>query len=206
MNVVDLLTESDQSIIIHPGFQPQDRDARFELACQLHPNAQVEMDERGNIIVTPGSSGDSGFRSGEAFRQLANWARNDGSGRAFDATTNFNLPSGAKRQPDAAWVPKSVLQQEGPEKLRTITKTRHVPDFLIEVASPSDSLAEQKLKCDQWIGGGVKEAVLLHPETQTAFVYRSDGSVEEIPNALNVESRMLTGFVLDCSAIWEDLA
>ena len=112
---IDLfLTESDQAIIITPGEHDDlERDARFELACQIYPNAKVEMDEDGNIIVTPGSSEDSGYRSGEAFGQLRDWARKDGTGKAFDATTNFNLPSGAKRQPDAAWVPRTVLKKEG---------------------------------------------------------------------------------------------
>ena len=203
--VLDLLTEPDQAIIITPGNRTDlNRDARFESACQLYPNTKVEMDEEGTIIVTPGSSEDSGFRSGEAFRQLANWARIDETGKAFDATTTFNLPSGAKRQPDAAWVLKTVLQREGAAALRTVTKTRHVPVFLIEVTSPSDSLEEQKGKCVKWIEAGVTEAVLLHPKTKTAYVFRSD-SVEEFPDAAEVTSSILPGFAIDCRSVFEDL-
>jgi Uma2 family endonuclease len=184
---------------------PVDRDALFERVCELYPNAsKVEMDAEGNIIVTPGSE-DSGYRSGEAFRQLANWTRKDGTGRAFDASTNFNLPSGVKRQPDAAWVPRSVLQAEGAANLRTITKARHVPHFLIEVRSPSDDLKPQQAKCEEWIAAGVKEAFLLDPKTKTAYIYRPGSCVEEILDATNVESKVLPGFVLDCLSIWEEL-
>jgi Uma2 family endonuclease len=202
---IDFLTEPDQAIIIKRGTNPDlDRDARFQHACLIYPTAKVEMDEAGNIIVTPGNSEDSSYRSGEAVRQLANWAMQDKTGRAFDATANFNLPDGAKRQPDAAWVPKEILAREGKENLRTITKTSHVPRFLIEVTSPSDSLEGQKQRCVRWIEAGVREVFLVHPKTKTVFVYdKSD--VKEIPEAKLVTARHLSGFTLDCSTIWEDL-
>lgn len=210
-SAVDLLTEPNHAIIITPGKEnAEERDARFELACHLYQDAKVEMDRSGTIIVTPGNSEDSAYRSGEAFRQLANWAKRDGTGRAFDASANFNLPNGAKRQPDAAWVPKSVLQQEGADKLRTISKTRHVPTFLIEVTSPTDSLNAQKEKCVEWIGAGVKEVFLLHPKEKTLYAYLPGWSPEEfteqeIPDADHVASQVLNGFVIDCSPIWEEL-
>ncbi len=182
-----------------------DRNALFEQACALYPEAKVEIDAEGTVIVTPGNSPDSAYRSGEAFGQLRDWARKDGTGRAFDSSANFNLPNGAKRQPDAAWVSNRVLRSEGAAALRTITKTRHVPDFLIEVMSPSDRLDKQQAKCDEWIGAGVKEALLLDPATRTAYVYRTDGSVNEIQNATRVESKVLNGFVIDCLPIWEDV-
>ena len=94
---------------------------------------------------------------------------------------------------------------EGAANLRTATKTRHVPVFLIEVMSPSDKLPNQQAKCVEWIEAGVKEAVLLNPDTKTAYVYRLDGSYEEIPDAVAVESTVLPGFSLDCGPIWEEL-
>lgn len=205
VQVSELLTEPNAALVLYPGDDDLDRDTRFEAACERYPDAKVEMDEDGTIIVTPGSSEDSGFRSGEAFAQLRNWAVQDGTGRAFDSSTNFNLPSGAKRQPDAAWVSKAVLRQEDPEALRTITKPSHVPDYLIEVTSPSDTLARQKDKCEKWIAAGVKEVVLLHPKEKSAYVFDADGSVREMKNATTVPSRVLPGFVIDCRLVFEDL-
>ena len=69
MPTTDLLTEPDQAIIITPGEHSIDRDARFELACQIHPDSKVEMDAEGRIIVTPGNSESSGYRSSEVSRQ-----------------------------------------------------------------------------------------------------------------------------------------
>ncbi len=203
-NVLDLLDSPGQVVIITAGDCGQDRDDRFERACEMYPDASLEMDEEGNIIVTPGSSEESAYCSGEAFRQLANWTRRDGTGRAFDASATFNLPSGAKRSPDAAWVPKETLKREG-KATRTITKTRHVPTFLIEVTSPSDRLAQQQEKCRKWIESGVSEAVLLHPKLKIAYVFLPAAEMIEILDATEVQSTVLPAFVIDCAPIWEEL-
>jgi Uma2 family endonuclease len=134
---------------------------------------------------------------------LANWARKDGTGRAFDSSTNFNLPSGAKRSPDAAWVPRETLQKEG-KATRSIAKTRHVPTFLTEVTSPSDSLNQQQEKCRNWIESGVSEAILLHPETKTAYISRP-GEMVTVPALPRFDLPVLKGFEIDCGPIWEEL-
>ncbi len=153
-NLLNLLDAPDQTVVITASEEDLDRDALFERACRMFPEAKIEMDAAGNIIMTPGNSEDSAFRSGEAFFQLATWSKQDGMGRAFDCSANFNLPNRAKRQPDAAWVPKSVLAVEGAAKLKTVSKTRHVPTFLIEVTSLP--LATEI--------GPVRHFILAHPK------------------------------------------
>lgn len=203
-DLLELLEDPGQAIIITAGSPAADRDDRFERVCEMYPDARIEMDAEGNIIMVPGNSEDSGYRSGEAFRQLAEWTRRDGTGRALDSSTIFNLPNGAKRSPDAAWVAKDVLKREGAATKRA-TKTRHVPLFLIEVVSPTDRLSEQKDKCLEWVTNGVSEAILLDPKTKTAYVFRPLADVITVPNATQVASSVLKGFVLDCEPIWEDL-
>lgn len=204
-DLLELLEAPGQAVIITAGSPEEiDRDELFERVCEMYPDAKIEMDAAGNIIMVPGNSEDSGYRSGEAFRQLAQWALRDGTGRAFDSSTTFNLPNGAKRSPDAAWVPKEVLKREGTATKRA-TKTRHTPPFLIEVASPSDRLSEQREKCREWVSNGVSEAILLDPKTRTAYIFRPSAEVITIPNAAQVVSSVLNGFVLDCNPIWEEL-
>jgi Uma2 family endonuclease len=204
-DLLELLEAPGQAVIITAGSDEGDRDERFERVCEMYPDARIEMDAAGNIIMAPGNSEDSAFRSGEAFRQLGEWARRDGTGRAFDCSAIFNLPNGAKRSPDAAWVPKEVLKREGAATKRA-TKTRHAPLFLIEVVSPTDRLSEQKDKCGEWVTNGVSEAILLDPKTKTAYIYRPSADPVTLPNATQVASSVLDGFVLDCEPIWEELA
>ncbi len=204
-DLLELLEAPGQAVIITAGSDEGDRDERFERVCEMYPDARIEMDSAGNIIMVPGNSEDSAFRSGEAFRQLAEWARRDGTGRAFDCSAIFNLPNGAKRSPDAAWVPKEILKREGAATKRA-TKTRHTPLFLIEVVSPSDRLSEQREKCLEWVTNGVSEAILLDPKTKTAYVFRPFADAVTLANATQVASSLLNGFVLDCGPIWEELA
>lgn len=82
---------------------------------------------------------------------------------------------------------------------------KSTPEFLIEITSPSDSLKQQQDKCEKWIAAGVKEAVLLHPKEKSAYVYRSDRSVEMIQPAEKIASQVLKGFVIDCSPVFEEL-
>lgn len=207
VSLADALTDPGRiaRIVMTAGISDVDADTLFEAARQTYPDRKIEMDGKGNIIVSPLSSEDSSYRSGETFAQLRNWAVKDGTGRAFDATSIFNLPNGAKRQPDAAWVSRRVLRQEGPEALRTVTKTRHVPEFLIEVTSPSDLLEEQQGKCREWIDAGVQECFLVHPAAKTVWIYRPHESTFEISEAKQVESTALRGFILSCQPIWEEL-
>jgi Uma2 family endonuclease len=72
--------------------------------------------------------------------------------------------------------------------------------------SPTDRLSEQKEKCREWVTNGVSEAILLDPRTKTAYIYRSSADPVTLPNASQVASSVLNGFVLDCGPIWEDLA
>ena len=75
----------------------------------LYPDMRVEMDEAGNIsLLAPGSLSSSGD-SMEVTFQLAAWAKSNRSGKAYDASAIYNLPTGAKMSPDASWLPKSVL-------------------------------------------------------------------------------------------------
>ncbi len=81
-----------------------DTDALFKRIWRLNPDARIEQTALGEIIIMPPAGGESGNQSGEAYAQLHNWARQDGTGITFDSSTTFRLPNGAKRSPDASWV------------------------------------------------------------------------------------------------------
>ena len=106
----ELFEEPGGQVTYHPP-ETVDRDEEFERVCRLYPEMRIEMDECGNIIFMPPGSPESGFHSTPAIVQLALWSQKDGTGSAFDGTTIWTLPSGAKRSPDASCVPKIMLRQ-----------------------------------------------------------------------------------------------
>jgi Uma2 family endonuclease len=53
----------------------------------------------------------------------------------------------------------------------------HVPEFIIEVASPNDRPAEIRRKVDEWLRSGARLVWLIDPAERTIFAYRSDEPV-----------------------------
>lgn len=77
---------------------------QFYQLCQANPDIKIERNAQGKIIVMPPTGGRTGNRNTRLTQQLANWTDTDGSGIAFDSSTEFSLPSGGNRSPDGAWV------------------------------------------------------------------------------------------------------
>jgi Uma2 family endonuclease len=202
--MIELLTEPGSQVTYQPA-ETADRDEEFERVCRLYPEMRIEMDESGNIIFMPPGSLDSGFHSNEATVQLALWSRKDGTGRAFDGTTIWTLPSGAKRSPDASWAPKTMLRQLTREELQSVSKGRLCPPFIIEVRSPSDRLKAQQDKCREWIKNGTQEALLVDPQKRTVYRFLPSADMETIINPERVESSYLKQFTLECAPFWEEL-
>ncbi|MEM9928807.1 MAG: Uma2 family endonuclease, partial [Bacteroidota bacterium] len=54
-----------------------------------------------------------------------------------------------------------------------------VPEFIVEILSPTDKLAELEEKMRKaWIGNGVKLAWLIDVDADKLWIYRANGTVE----------------------------
>jgi Uma2 family endonuclease len=158
---------------------PRISDNEFEEICRKNPDLRIELDKNGNLLVMPPVSLGSGNHEIETGADLVMWNRAADLGMVFSSQTMFSLPDGAKRMADAAWISY--------EKLKALPKTEWdtyahiVPDFVIEVRSPSDDLEAQQDKIkDAWLANGVRLAWLFDPAEATAYIYRADGSFEEV--------------------------
>ncbi len=146
----------------------------------------------------PPSSYDSGNHEMEAGADLTLWNRRTKLGRVFSPSTLFKLPDGSKRMPDAAWISREKHAQLSAKERKSFA--RIVPDFVIEVRSPSDRPQVLKDKMQSaWIKNGVQLAWLIDPELQQAWIFRADGSETHIPDFQRVLSgeSVLPGFELD---------
>ena len=177
-------------------------DEFFEF-CQANGDLQIERTAKGEIIVMSPAGGYSSFRSGEVFSQLKVWADKDGSGLAFDCSIGFRLPTGGMRSPDAAWVKRSRL-----EELTQAEKEKFIPlcpDFLIEVASPSDRLSDLLEKMDEYQQSGLPLGWLILPKKKQVRVYTSTAAaalVLESPKRVSADP-VVPSFTLELAKIWE---
>jgi len=106
------------------------------------------------------------------------------------------------RSPDASWVPKSRLKGFSREERRKFLPL--CPDFVIELKSPSDRLADLKNKMAEYIDNGARLGWLLDPDARQILVYRPGQAVEvfDRPESVSGDPE-LPGFVLDLKEIWE---
>jgi Uma2 family endonuclease len=146
------------------------------------------------------AGGDTGRRDFLLIAQLANWAVRNGTGVGFDSSTGFLLPNGAERAPDAAW-----LLRERWEALTVDERRKFVPlcpDFVIELCSPSNDLAELQAKMQEYVACGLRLGWLIDIDGKRAWVYRPGRSVERIENATRLRGDPeLAGLDVDLTAL-----
>lgn len=190
------------SVLVHvrPLFEMNDK--QFEEFCRLNPDLRIEMTAEGDLVIMPPTFSRTGNRNFRLTTQLGGWTERDGTGVGFDSSALFVLPNNAKRSPDASWVSKTRLASlDENERAKFLPLC---PDFVVELRSSSDSLAELQEKMREYIENGAQLGWLLDPTTRSAYVYRADGAIEEIKDAERVEGDpLLAGFVLDLQGIWD---
>lgn len=192
--------ESQQTVRFPAGVLNLGEDEFFDF-CQANRDLRIERSAKGEIIVMPPAGGYSGYESGAAFKQLSVWADADGTGVAFDSSTGFRLPNGGMRSPDAAWVKLTRLKKLGRrEKERFIPLC---PDFVIEVASPSDEISELRDKMNEYRDTGLRLGWLILPKSRQVETYSQAEKVQvlEYPQAVHGDP-VLRGFKLDLAPVW----
>ncbi len=83
-------------------------DEFFHL-CQLNSDLRFERTAQGDVLIMPPTGGTTSARNSRLVQQLIQWADRDGTGVVFDSSGGFNLPNGATRAPDVAWVRRNRL-------------------------------------------------------------------------------------------------
>ena len=177
------------------------REQFFQL-CQLNRDVRIERDAEGSIALMPPTGGETGARSGRLFAAVFGWADEDGTGVAFDSSTGFELPNGAIRSPDVAWVPRARLA-----RIAAKDKQRFLPlcpNFVVELLSPSDSLPVLRGKMEEYRENGARLGWLIDPHRRSVTVYRPGASAEMVPHPTTVNGEgVLRGFVLNLAPIWK---
>jgi Uma2 family endonuclease len=174
-------------------------DDEFYFFCQENPNLKFERDAKGNIKPMGQTGGETSERNSRLIFNLFGWNEATNLGFVYDSSTGFRLPNGAVRSPDAAWVAadrRNALTADERRKFPPLC-----PDFLVELVSESDLQKDTEDKMTEYIANGCRLGWLINPKTQTAKVYRANGSIDVITNfegSLSGED-VLPGFVLALS-------
>jgi Uma2 family endonuclease len=79
-------------------------DEQFYQLCVANEEWRLELTAEGELIIMPPTGGESGIRNADLTTDLNLWNRQTKLGKVFDSSTEFRLPNGVKRSPDASWV------------------------------------------------------------------------------------------------------
>lgn len=176
-------------------------DEQFYQLCQANRDFRLELTADGELIIMPPTGGETGKRNSDLIADLVIWNRQTKLGVVFDSSTGFNLPNGAKRSPDVAWISLAKWNS-----LTTTQKQKFLPlcpDFVIELRSPTDKLPPLQNKMGEYIANGTILGWLVNPQDKQIEISRSGQDVEVLnfPQTISGEN-VLLGFVLNLESIW----
>ncbi|OBQ35917.1 MAG: hypothetical protein AN487_14385 [Anabaena sp. CRKS33] len=179
-------------------------DEQFYQLCMANEPWQLELTQTGELIIMPPTGGESGIINANLSTDLGLWNRQTKLGKVFDSSTEFKLPSGAYRCPDAAWVKLAHWQALSKEEKKRFPPL--CPDFVVELRSETDSLEKLRAKMREYQNNGVLLGWLIDPQTPLVEIYRYGKDVEVLnfdfdnPPKLSGED-ILPGFILNLQII-----
>ncbi len=192
-----------ESIAIPKGFRVTPK--QFDQLADAEQLVRMELTKDGELIVMSPTGGEAGEKNFNLYIDLGIWNRQTKLGTAFDSSTIFVLPNGARRSPDLSWIRLerwNALTLKQKQGFPPIT-----PDFVIELVSPSDIKSQRyedlQLKMQEYIDNGVKLGWLIEPSAKTVEIYRVGQKVEILNNPQTLSGEdVLPRFVLDLSEIF----
>ena len=170
-----------------------DLDEWFEGFAQRNSDAgQYEISAQGCLLIMPPTGDPGSFFENEIATDLTVWSRSHG-GFVRGPTARFILPDGSRYGPDASWV----SEERRDEVLQSARPFSHlVPDFIVEVQSPSNSRQELIDKINLFIFYGTKLAWLMDANERVVIKFRPDREPEALhdPEFVDGDEDVLPGF------------
>ncbi len=192
-----------EAISIPRGFRVTPE--QFEQLAHAEQLARLELTATGELIIMSPTGGEAGEKNFNLYIDLGIWNRQTRLGKAFDSSTVFVLPNGARRSPDVSWVRLERWNTLTPQEKRGFPPL--VPDFVIELVSPSDlnnqRYEDLQAKMQEYLDNGVKLGWLIEPSAKTVEIYRAAQQVEILNNPQSLSGEdILPGFILDLTEIF----
>lgn len=177
-------------------------DEQFFEFCQLNRDVKIERNAHGEIVIMSPTGSETGNWNSSFNGVLFVWNNQTKLGKTFDSSAGFKLPNGATYGPDAAWMPMEKWNSISVAEKRKFAPL--VPDFIMELRSPSDRLEPIQEKIAEFMECGCQLAWLIDPEAQQTTIYRADGSETTVAfdEMLSGED-VLPGFAVKLGELFE---
>ena len=174
-------------------------DERFLEIGELNPEQFFERTADGRLqqMTWPGAL--SADVTAKLIAFVTFWAMSS-SGAARPEGGGYFLSDELAMAPDVSWVDAQQLAEHGEFR----GQMKFAPRFVAEVLSPSQTVRGQQDKMRRWMDNGVRLGWLVDPYEEQVWIYRADGSVEQLdrPDRLLGED-VCVGLEIDMNQVWE---
>ena len=177
-------------------------DDAFIRLSRDNPEWQIETTEEGALLIMVGEGLETSAIGSELLVDIGTWNRIDSGGRVLGASGAARLSALLIMIPDASWVSHQRIAQGAAQHDGVLLGI--CPEFVVEVRSISDSLADQQEKMERWIRYGALLGWLVDPQDETVWIYQPDSEPERVdkPEELGGED-VCEGLVVNFGRIWQ---
>ena len=157
---------------------------------------------RGVLCQTLPSSGEHGEIVVNLVTELGNFVKPRRLGRLAASDSGVLL----ERSPDTVREPDIVFYsaEKIPLGVRVTGYYEEVPDLVVEVVSPSNSVREVNDKARMWVSYGTRLVWVLHPNTRSVDVHTPNGAVATLSSEDTLNGGdVLPGFECSLSDIFD---
>ncbi len=157
---------------------------------------------KGELIISGSTEERTSAIEGDLYGQVWLWALLRRIGLVRPMTGGFFPPGWEFKVPDISWI-SDERQAEARNRPSPRRYQPVAPEFVIEVRSPGEAVADQQEKMVGWTSHGVLLGLLVDPANHNVHIYR-DSEEQQIvhrPDEVSCEPEM-PGLVLDFARIW----
>lgn len=180
--------------------EPRLSEAKFLGLVNQLPDWTLEYSAEGILTFMPPTDPITSRRNSLITHRLTAWAEKVGTGMVSGPDGGFLLPDGSRLSPDAAFFSEARWNAAQVPGVRFPV---FVPEFVIELRSPTDRRRNLEEKMENWIANGVQIGWLVDPLERTVSIYRANHPCETISNPAQVNGDApVAGFVLPLASIF----
>ena len=173
-------------------------DSWLEDFAQRNKDAlgEFEITAHGELKIMPPTGIPGEWFEIEMASAVLVWSHGYG-GRAGGPTARFVMPDGSRLGPDAYWISQERWDNL-PEGARTPPFAAVVPDFVVEIVSPSNRGPQLEDKVRRYLDGGARLVWVIHPVERTVSVFSPGAEPEVLTDPETVGGGdVLPGFVFN---------
>lgn len=176
-------------------------EEQFYNFCITNKELKIERNSKGQLIIMPPTGLNTSFNNSSLLIKVGTWNEKYQLGKVSDSSGGYTLPNKAMYAPDVAWISNERWATVPEEQRNRFAKVS--PNFVIELMSESDNLAQAKGKMEEWLQNGVQLGWLIAPKESKTYIYRENGEriIQDFLKPLSGED-VLPGFEINLSEIF----